>query len=174
MVRKPHYNDVITSAMVLQITGVSIVWFAQPFGQAEIKKSKLCVTGLCEGNPVVIAEFPSQWASIAENVSIWCFHRRVIETLACGNKIPLDMISRDKTYFVLFVTGFRFQSVRLLVFVQVTWIHFQYPVVYFLLRSLNFLTVALCSISCYIRLRYTVYPKKNAHGFVVLCFVVVM
>ena len=35
------------------------------------KTSKLCVTGLCEGNSPVTGEFPAQMASNAENVSIW-------------------------------------------------------------------------------------------------------
>ena len=35
------------------------------------KTSKLCVTGLCEGNPPVTGGFPSQMASNSENVSIW-------------------------------------------------------------------------------------------------------
>ena len=38
------------------------------------KTSKLRVTGLCEGNSPVTGEYPSQWASIAENVSIWWRH----------------------------------------------------------------------------------------------------
>ena len=35
------------------------------------KTSKLRITGLCEGNSLVIGEFPAQRASNAENVSIW-------------------------------------------------------------------------------------------------------
>ena len=35
------------------------------------KTSKLCVTGLCEGNSPVTGEFLGQRASSAENVSIW-------------------------------------------------------------------------------------------------------
>ena len=38
------------------------------------KTSKLCVTGLCEGNSPVTGQFPSQRASKAENVSIWWRH----------------------------------------------------------------------------------------------------
>ena len=38
------------------------------------KISKLCVTGLCEGNSPVTSEFPTQRASNAENVSIWWRH----------------------------------------------------------------------------------------------------
>ena len=36
--------------------------------------SKLRVTGLYEGNSPLTGEFPSQWASNAENVSIWWRH----------------------------------------------------------------------------------------------------
>ena len=50
--------------------------FAQPFVLAQIKGiSKLCVTGLCEGNPLVTGGFHSQRASDMENVSIWWHHR---------------------------------------------------------------------------------------------------
>ena len=38
------------------------------------KIPKLCVTALCEGNPPVTDEFPSQRTSNAENVSIWWRH----------------------------------------------------------------------------------------------------
>ena len=38
------------------------------------KPSKLCVTGLCEGNSPVAGEFPAQRASNAENASIWWRH----------------------------------------------------------------------------------------------------
>ena len=38
------------------------------------KKSKLLITGLCEGNSPVIGEFPAWMASNAENVSIWWCH----------------------------------------------------------------------------------------------------
>ena len=38
------------------------------------KTSKLCVTGLCEGNSPVTCEFPAQRASKAGNVSIWWRH----------------------------------------------------------------------------------------------------
>ena len=38
------------------------------------KKSKLRVTGLCEGNSPVTGEFPAQRASNAENVSLWWRH----------------------------------------------------------------------------------------------------
>ena len=38
------------------------------------KTSKLCITGLCEGNSPVTGEFPTQRASNTENVSIWWRH----------------------------------------------------------------------------------------------------
>ena len=38
------------------------------------KTSKLCVTGLCEGNSPVTGEFPTQRTNDAENVSIWWRH----------------------------------------------------------------------------------------------------
>ena len=38
------------------------------------KTSKLCVTGLCGGNPSVTGGFPSQLASNEESVSIWWRH----------------------------------------------------------------------------------------------------
>ena len=38
------------------------------------KRSKLRVTGFCEGNSPVIGEFPTQRTSNAENVSIWWRH----------------------------------------------------------------------------------------------------
>ena len=44
------------------------------FRRTPKKASKLCVTGLCEGNPPVTGGFPSQRASNAENVSVWWRH----------------------------------------------------------------------------------------------------
>ena len=44
------------------------------------KTSKLCVTGLCEGNSLVTSEFPAQRASNAENYSIWwCHHDKSLK-----------------------------------------------------------------------------------------------
>ena len=45
-----HYSDVIMSAMVSQSTGVSIVYSTICLGVDQRKKSKLRITGLCEGN----------------------------------------------------------------------------------------------------------------------------
>ena len=52
------------------------------------KTSKLCVTGLREGNPPVIGEFPTQRASNAENVSISRRHH-VDESFISGMKVVI-------------------------------------------------------------------------------------
>ena len=52
------------------------------FRRRSKKTSKLCVTGLCEGNSLVTGEFPSQRASNAGNISIWRRHREMIPTTA--------------------------------------------------------------------------------------------
>ena len=44
------------------------------FRRGSKKISKLCVTGLCEGNPLMTSGFPSQRASYLENVPIWWRH----------------------------------------------------------------------------------------------------
>ena len=46
------------------------------FWRRSKKTSKLCVTGLCEGNSPVTGEFPAQMASNAENVFIWWRHHK--------------------------------------------------------------------------------------------------
>ena len=48
--------------------------FSHLFRHISKKTSKLCVTGLCEGNSPVRGEFPTQRASNKENVSIWWHH----------------------------------------------------------------------------------------------------
>ena len=45
------------------------------FSRRSKKTSKLCVTGLCEGNLPVTTGSPSQKTSNAENVSIWWRHK---------------------------------------------------------------------------------------------------
>ena len=42
-----------------------------------MRRSKLRVTGLCEGNSPVTGEFSAQRASNAENVSIWWRHHEI-------------------------------------------------------------------------------------------------
>ena len=60
--------------------GVSNHWLyecllSRLFRPRSKKTSKLCITGLCEGNSPVTGEFPAQRASNVENVSIWWRHR---------------------------------------------------------------------------------------------------
>ena len=61
-----HYSDVIMSAMVSQVTAVSIICSTRLFRRRSKKTAKLCVTGFCEGNPPVIGGFPSQRSSNAK------------------------------------------------------------------------------------------------------------
>ena len=51
------------------------------------KTSKLCVTGLCEGNSPVTGEFPAQMASNAENVSIWWHHHGEMHSYFASKQI---------------------------------------------------------------------------------------
>ena len=69
-----HYNDVIMTAMVSQITSLTIIYSSVYSGADKKNTSKLRVTGLCEENSPVTGEFPTQRASNAENVSIWWRH----------------------------------------------------------------------------------------------------
>ena len=54
--------------------------------------SKLCVTGLCAGKPLLTGEFPAQRASNAENVSIWWRHH-----VTLSSDGTLDVSSRRET-----------------------------------------------------------------------------
>ena len=68
-----HHNglDVISNHWCLHCL------FNPLFSSRSKKTSKDCITGLCKGNSPVTSEFPSQWASYAENVSIWWRHHGV-------------------------------------------------------------------------------------------------
>ena len=69
----PRYRDITMSAMVSQITNLTIVYSVVYYG-VDKKKPYLHITGLCEGNPPATGEFPAQRAGGAENVSIWWRH----------------------------------------------------------------------------------------------------
>ena len=83
--------------------------FAQPLVQAHIKwnPSKLCVTGLCEGNPPVTGGFHLQRASNAEKICIcWRHHEHHKHKLCCiiisrkcelFQKHPWDVEGREVT-----------------------------------------------------------------------------
>ena len=91
-----HYGDVIMSTMTSLITSVSIVYSTICSGEDERKHQKLRVTGLCEGNSPVTGEFPAQWASNEENVSI----HDVIMSLSCDN---LSWIRPQITSYVYYI-----------------------------------------------------------------------
>ena len=59
-------------AMASEIISLQIVYSTVYSGAK--KTSKLRLTGLCAGNSLVTGEFPAQWASNSENVSIWLRH----------------------------------------------------------------------------------------------------
>ena len=70
-----QYSDVIMSLIgVLNQQRLNYL-LNSLFRHRPKKTSKLCITGLCEGNSPVTSEFPTKRASNAENVSIWwCYH----------------------------------------------------------------------------------------------------
>ena len=81
------------------------------------KTSKLRVTGLCEGNPLVTGGFLSQRASNAENVSIWWRHN-VAESSSPRDNAPCQSGTQINSYWhldysIISVIGW-FNYVRLL------------------------------------------------------------
>ena len=58
-------------AMASQITGLTIVLKIDSLLRHRIKKIKLSVTDICEGNSPVTGEFPAQRVNNTENVCIW-------------------------------------------------------------------------------------------------------
>ena len=78
--------------------------FTQPFIQAQIKKSKLRVTGLCGGNSPVTGEFPSQGASDTETVSTWLCHHDETELIRSLYRIQDDdfYITFQNIFLLLF------------------------------------------------------------------------
>ena len=78
-----HYSDVIMSAMVSQSPVFRLL---KRFMRRRLKKkSKLHVTGLCEGYPPVTGGFPSQRASNTKHVSIWWRHHDAKVFTFCDN-----------------------------------------------------------------------------------------
>ena len=82
-IRKPipvrythHYNDVIMSAMVFQITSLTIVYWAIYSGADQRKHLSPASLAFVRNSPVT-GEFPAQRASNAENVSIWWRHHDI-------------------------------------------------------------------------------------------------
>ena len=81
-----HYIDVIMGELASQITSLTTFLLNHLFRRRSKETSKLCATGLCEGNSPVTSEFPAQRSSNAENVSILCRHyERTIKYEPCAN-----------------------------------------------------------------------------------------
>ena len=73
-----YYNGVKISVMASHINSLTILYSTIYSRHRSMKTSKLCVTGLCEGNSSVTGQFSAQRARNAENVSIWWrYHERV-------------------------------------------------------------------------------------------------
>ena len=60
------------------------------FKRRSKKTSKLCVTGLCEGNSRMTGEFPAQRTSNAEDVSIWWRHQEKNVSTFSVCTVPTD------------------------------------------------------------------------------------
>ena len=70
-----YCTDIIMSTMVSRINSPAIVYSAVHSRADKKNTSKLRVIGLCEGDSLVTGEFPAQWASYTDNVSIlWRYH----------------------------------------------------------------------------------------------------
>ena len=62
-----HYSDIIMTAMASQIINRLNYLLNRLFRCRSKKTSKIRITGLCEGNPLVTGWFPSQRASNTKN-----------------------------------------------------------------------------------------------------------
>ena len=77
------------------------------FRRRSNKTSRLCVTGLCEGNSPVNGEFPARRASNAENVSIWWRHDGIIafQNIFVQQLVQVDINENTKTpQYMIFAT----------------------------------------------------------------------
>ena len=100
------------SAIASQITGVSSVCSAFSSGTLK-RKSKLRVTGLCEGNPPFTGGFPSENASNVENASIWWRHH----VLACLSEYIVVYLQRLTNWKIsLYVSIFMMMNLHQCIF----------------------------------------------------------
>ena len=74
MVHSVHYRDVMMGTMASQITSLTSVYATVYSGTDQRKHQSSVSLAFCEGNSLVIGEFPAPRASNAENVSIWWRH----------------------------------------------------------------------------------------------------
>ena len=120
--RIKHYNDVIMSAMVRQITILTIVHSTVFFRRRSKKTSKLNDTGLCAGNSPVTgnAENVSIWWRHHEDNSIWSKYKRTLINQATGNC--------ERGYMLQYIPRNMHTVFALLCFVVVIhWLIFPYP-----------------------------------------------
>ena len=92
-----HYNYVIMSTLVSQITSPTIVCSTVYSRRRPKKTPKHCVTGLCAGNSPVTGKLPAQRASNAENVSIWWRHHGIMGPFESIDKwlVPIEYKSHN-------------------------------------------------------------------------------
>ena len=74
-----HHSDVMMKSPACQLFLLNRL-----FRRRSKKTSKLCVTGLCEGNSPVTGEFPAQRASDAE---IFLFDDVITQRVWCGHSV---------------------------------------------------------------------------------------
>ena len=101
-----HCNDVIMNTMACQIHSLTIVYSTVYSRHRSKKTSKLCVTGICEGNSPVPGEFPTQRASNTANVSIWWRHHDIIWNCLPDVFLPSTITLRIILPYRLFMTNF--------------------------------------------------------------------
>ena len=92
-----------------QITSFMIVYSTVYPRRRSKKTSKLCITGLCEGNSPVTSEFSAQRTCKAENVSMWWCHHVIFNLnsicfpVSCFPKYSLLLDSPWQIYHILFL-----------------------------------------------------------------------
>ena len=88
------------SAVVSQITSLTIVVLNCSFRRRSQKTSKCCITGLCAaGNSPMTGELPAQMDSNAENVSIWWRHLGMISGIEMASLFNTSGLEQYGQYF---------------------------------------------------------------------------
>ena len=83
-----------------------------------LKKSKLRVTGLCEGNPPMTGGFPAERASNVENASIsWRYH---VDDLTVNLSYEVIVLSISKIYFDSAAFAFNLYVLIKQTFIEIT------------------------------------------------------
>ena len=128
---------------------------------------------ICFSKPVSLHHFIQIYASLSPNIYILCKYVRQKYYTTDMYKNPLSFEQHD-------MNRFGFDAISFPVLIWCSW--FTTPMNHpkWLMHWGNIHTIGACFMEYIVtsrRFRYdihTVYPKKYAHGFVVLCFVVVM